>query len=83
MDLNQRPMFEERRWGWYRVLDYKESDDGTKTLTKRLCISAGKNISYQYHHYRSEVWVIVKVEGEFVLNDEVHMTCKPHQNYSA
>lgn len=70
-DLNQRPMYEERRWGWYRVLDYKESADGTKVLTKRLCVLADKNISYQYHHKRSEVWVIVQGEGEFVLNDEV------------
>lgn len=70
-DSNQRPMFEERRWGWYRVLDYKEYSDGTKVLTKRLCVLAGKNISYQYHHKRSEVWVIVRGEGEFVLDDEV------------
>ncbi|MFD3448188.1 sugar phosphate nucleotidyltransferase [Microbacteriaceae bacterium 4G12] len=70
-DFEQRPMFEERRWGWYRVLDFKESDDGTKVLTKRLCVLAGKNISYQYHHKRSEVWVIVSGEGEFVLDDVV------------
>lgn len=70
-DLKQRPMYEERRWGWYRVLDYKESSNGTKVLTKRLCVFADKNISYQYHHKRSEVWVIVQGEGEFVLNDEV------------
>ncbi|EIJ81352.1 mannose-6-phosphate isomerase [Bacillus methanolicus PB1] len=67
-DYDQRPMFEERRWGWYRVLDYKESAEGTKVLTKRLCVYAGKNISYQYHHKRSEVWVVVAGEGEFVLD---------------
>lgn len=70
-DCNQRPMYEERRWGWYRVLDYKESADGTKILTKRLCVLAGKNISYQYHKQRSELWVIAEGEGEFVLNDEL------------
>lgn len=67
-DCNQRPMYEERRWGWYRVLDSKESADGTKILTKRLCVFADKNISYQYHHKRSEVWVVVAGEGEFVLD---------------
>ncbi|WP_416829177.1 sugar phosphate nucleotidyltransferase [Ectobacillus polymachus] len=70
-DFDRRPMFEERRWGWYRVLDCKESPDGTKVLTKRLCVLAGKNISYQYHHNRSEVWVIVSGEGEFVLDDVI------------
>lgn len=69
-DDKKRPMYEERRWGWYRVLDYKESTDGMNVLTKRLCVFAGQNISYQYHHKRSEVWVIVKGEGEFVLDGE-------------
>lgn len=67
-DLDQRPMYEERRWGWYCVLDYKKSTDGMEVLTKRLCLFAGKNLSYQYHHKRSEVWVVVKGEGEFVLD---------------
>lgn len=71
-DVQKRPMYEERRWGWYRVLDYQESaDDGMNVLTKRLCVFAGKNISYQYHLKRCEVWVIVKGEGEFVLNDVI------------
>lgn len=68
-NFTQRLMFEERRWGHYRVLDYKESQDGMKVLTKRLVVLAGKNLSYQYHHHRSEVWVVVKGEGEFVLDD--------------
>ncbi|MEJ8545112.1 sugar phosphate nucleotidyltransferase [Brevibacillus borstelensis] len=69
--LEQRPMFEERRWGWYRVLDYQTSEDGTEIMTKRLCITAGKNLSYQYHLMRSEVWTIVSGTGEFVLEDQM------------
>jgi mannose-1-phosphate guanylyltransferase len=70
-DELKRPMFEERRWGWYRVLDYKESADGMNVLTKRLCVFAGKNISYQYHLKRNEVWIVVSGEGEFALDDEI------------
>ncbi|MCH6268420.1 sugar phosphate nucleotidyltransferase [Neobacillus citreus] len=70
-DMEQRPMFEERRWGWYRVLDYKKSTEGKEVLTKRLFVFAGHNLSYQYHHYRSEVWVVVEGEGEFVLDDKL------------
>lgn len=70
-DIEQRPMFEERRWGWYRVLDYKKPTEGTEVLTKRLFVFAGHNLSYQYHHYRSEVWVVVAGEGEFVLDDKL------------
>lgn len=69
--IDQRPMFEERRWGWYRVLDYQTRTDGTDILTKRLCLYAGKNLSYQYHQMRSEVWTIVAGIGEFVLNDRL------------
>ncbi|MEJ9211744.1 sugar phosphate nucleotidyltransferase [Bacillus smithii] len=67
-----RPMYEERRWGWYRVLDYKKFKDGNEVLTKRIGIAAGKNLSYQVHDYRNEVWTIIKGEGEFVLNDELY-----------
>ena len=70
-DFEQRPMYEERRWGWYRVLDYKQQAGGEEVLTKRLCLFAGKNISYQYHHHRREVWVIVAGNGEFVLNGQL------------
>lgn len=69
----QRPMFEEKRWGWYRVLEYKVQSAGREVLTKRLCIYAGKNVSYQYHHNRREVWVIVAGEGEFILDGVLSM----------
>jgi mannose-1-phosphate guanylyltransferase len=70
-DFDQRPMYEERRWGWYRVLDYTKFDDGREVLTKRIGVSAGKNLSYQMHYHRSEVWTIIKGEGEFALNGEI------------
>jgi mannose-1-phosphate guanylyltransferase len=66
-----RPMYEERRWGTYRVLDYKKYGDGREVLTKRMCISAGKNISYQLHLKRREVWTIVSGEGEFILDEKL------------
>lgn len=69
--IEQRPMYEERRWGWYRVLDYTKFDDGNEVLTKRIKVKAGKNLSYQKHYARSEVWTIIKGEGEFALNDEI------------
>ncbi len=69
--IDQRPMYEERRWGHYKVLDYTKFDDGQEVLTKRICINAGKNLSYQYHYARTEVWTIIKGQGEFVLNGEI------------
>lgn len=72
-DWDQRPMYEERRWGWYRVLDHTKYDDGNEVLTKRIGITASKNLSYQYHNNRSEVWTVVKGEGIFVLDEEIRV----------
>ncbi|WP_308638131.1 sugar phosphate nucleotidyltransferase [Paenibacillus silvisoli] len=65
----QRPMYEERRWGRYRVLDYATYPDGREVLTKRIFISAGSNLSYQYHCLRDEVWTVVSGHGTMVLNE--------------
>ena len=69
--LQRRPMYEERRWGEYKVIDTVEFPDGYKTLTKQLKIKSGKGISYQVHRYRDEVWTFVDGEGMLVLDDEV------------
>lgn len=66
--LSNRPMYEERRWGTYRVLDDIEYEDGTRSLTKSITLKAGKNISYQIHHHRGEIWTFVDGEGIFVLD---------------
>ncbi|MCZ8516465.1 sugar phosphate nucleotidyltransferase [Paenibacillus filicis] len=71
--LEQRPMFEERRWGTYRVLDYKKFPDTGEVLTKRICIMAGKNLSYQMHFKRDEVWTVIAGEGEFILNEQIQL----------
>lgn len=67
-NLTPRPMYEERRWGTYRVLDDTRYADGSHSLTKSITLKAGKNISYQVHHHRSEVWTFVEGEGLFVLD---------------
>ena len=67
-NLTPRPMYEERRWGTYRVLDDSCYADGRHSLTKRITLKPGKNISYQIHHHRSEVWTFVEGEGIFVLD---------------
>jgi mannose-1-phosphate guanylyltransferase len=69
-----RPRYEERRWGWYTVLDHTRYDEGNEVLTKKIGIKAGKNLSYQMHSKRSELWSIIKGQGVVVLNGElVHM----------
>lgn len=67
---NSRPMYEERRWGSYQVLDHTKNKNGEQVLTKRICIKADNNLSYQYHNYREEMWSIVSGEGELILNEQ-------------
>lgn len=66
-----RPMYERRCWGEYRVLDSRVYTNGRNALTKELIITAGKQLSYQRHEHRSEVWTIVAGKGEVVLNGRV------------
>lgn len=63
-----RPMYERRRWGEYRVIDASVFPDGARAITKELVIDEGKQISYQVHARRSEVWTIVSGRGEVVLD---------------
>ena len=53
-------------WGKYlNILDEKY------TKVKQIVIKPGESPSYQYHHKRSEIWVIVQGTVEVRLNDEI------------
>ena len=69
-NLSLRPMYEERRWGTYKVLSDIEYQPTERALTKTITLKAGKNISYQLHHHRDEVWTVVDGKGVFVLDGE-------------
>ncbi len=69
--LSTHPMYEERRWGTYRVLDETVvNKDGLQSTTKKIILKAGKSISYQLHHHRSEIWIIIDGEGIVILDGE-------------
>ncbi len=71
-DHKKRPMYEERRWGWYYVLDHSKSLDGYEILTKKLHLKQDKCLSYQVHGMRTEVWTITSGKGLFACNDQIH-----------
>ena len=52
------------------MLDDSIFADGHHSLTKSITLNPGKNISYQIHHHRSEVWTFVEGDGIFVLDGE-------------
>jgi mannose-6-phosphate isomerase-like protein (cupin superfamily) len=45
--------------------------DEEYTKVKQIVIKPGESPSYQYHHKRSEIWVIVKGTAEVRLDDEI------------
>jgi mannose-1-phosphate guanylyltransferase len=68
--LSLRPMYEERCWGEYKIVDTIEFPDGHKALTKQLVVKASKFISYQTHSHRDETWTFVDGEGILVIDGE-------------
>jgi mannose-1-phosphate guanylyltransferase len=69
--FDQPPMYEERIWGWSRVLDYASYENCQEMVTRRICINKDKNLSYHYHNLRDEVWTIVRGEGELALDESI------------
>lgn len=58
-------MRSQRPWGWFESLA-----SGENYLVKRLCIAAGRRISLQRHHHRSENWVVVGGSGTLELEGQ-------------
>lgn len=65
-ELAMRPKFEKRIWGEYKVLDCVKG-----SLTKRITVNEGCNISYQTHEFREEVWTVTEGSGEFILDGKL------------
>lgn len=67
--LTNRPMFEERSWGNYTVLNISTDEHGNKAITKKKFIRAGNAIEETLHKNHSEVWTVlsgkavVKIDG--------------------
>ncbi|MDD4836539.1 MAG: mannose-1-phosphate guanylyltransferase/mannose-6-phosphate isomerase [Dethiosulfovibrio sp.] len=55
-----------RRWGDYRIL---HEGDGIKV--KRITVHPGKALSLQYHHHRTEHWIVVKGTAQVERDEEI------------
>lgn len=69
--IDQRPMYEERQWGSYRVLNYISHSDRRISLTKHLCIKAGHSLSYQRHKNRDEIWTVIEGTGDLLIDGHI------------
>src|SRR4028118_413303 len=62
---NESPLYDERPWGSFTVLD-----EGENFKVKRIEVLPGKRLSYQKHAQRAEHWMVVAGAGLVTLNDE-------------
>lgn len=64
-DVDNSPMYDERPWGTFTVLD-----EGSGYKVKRIEVYAGKRLSYQKHARRAEHWFIVEGVAKITLDGE-------------
>lgn len=65
------PRYAEKRWGSYKVLEESITSEGKHSLTKVVNVLPGRNISYQFHQERKEIWTVISGTGEIILNDQL------------
>ncbi len=66
----ERPMYVERYWGWYKVLEYGKNQQEQQVLIRRVCIMEGKSLSYHKHLKREELWTFTSGNGVVILEGE-------------
>ncbi len=62
---NHSPLFDERPWGSFTVLD-----EGQNYKVKRIEVLPGKRLSYQKHKHRVEHWMVVAGTGKVTLDGQ-------------
>ena len=60
------PLYDERPWGFWELLAM-----GPRYKVKRLVVQPGQRLSLQYHHHRSEHWVVVQGEALVQRDGEI------------
>lgn len=70
--ITNHPMYEERRWGAFSVLDKSISDSGYPCFVKRVFLSKGKSISYEARCSLSESYTFVNGQGILVIDGIEH-----------
>ena len=65
-----------RPWGSYTVID-----SGAGFKTKRITVLPGKTLSLQFHHHRSEHWVVVSGTASVQIGDSERILAKGESVY--
>lgn len=56
--------YAEKSWGSYTVMDAQPG-----SMTVKLSLSAGNQLSYHSHQYREEVWTVIRGDGIAIVDE--------------
>ncbi|MFP7171615.1 sugar phosphate nucleotidyltransferase [Terribacillus halophilus] len=70
--IKEQPMYEEKEWGWIKILDHSYNPDKSEIFTKKLSIKPHNVTDSHSHSLRDETWIIVSGKGVITLNGEVN-----------
>lgn len=71
-DEHRKPMFLERLWGWYKVMEHSAGEDGNELLITRFGVYKGKLLQFEAHSQRLKKWIVVSGEGELIRDGASH-----------
>ncbi len=61
---------EERPWGRWLILE-----EAPRYKVKRIEVEVGQGLSLQYHHHRSDHWVVVQGQATVRVGDQTLFLC--------
>jgi mannose-1-phosphate guanylyltransferase len=67
-NINQQVMFAEKSWGSYRVIDIDKN-----SLTIKVVLNPGEQMSYHSHEQRDEVWVVIFGRGKVTIDGKTNL----------
>ncbi|MCY9513102.1 sugar phosphate nucleotidyltransferase [Paenibacillus apiarius] len=74
--LSMPPMYQEALYGWYTILHLGDAMGEYGSVTKRVHMYAGKQMSDQKHAHRSELWTLIRGEALVCIEDGRRFTAR-------
>ena len=67
-----RPMYEEREWGDYTVLNVNMDEEHRKAVTKKKTVRCGGQIPEKIHKEHCTVWTVLSGKAVIRINGRNH-----------
>lgn len=71
-DIDVRPMYEEREWGDYTVLNVSVDENHNKAVTKKKTVKQGSEIKEKIHTANRAVWTVLSGKAVIKINGRNH-----------